>query len=456
MIKHTLFGGVATIALLTAPCLALAQTQDPAALEARIAQLEATLNALKAEVEASRTAQATVQQDIIRLDQRAVASPAAPAATVAPSASAATDGFRIGANTIKFGGFVKADYSLSQYSGGDPALGDFQREFYLPGTVPIGGAEEGEATDFNARQTRFWITTDGLIGGRKVGTRIEMDFQVLPGTGDQRTTSPANPALRRAFVTIDNWLFGQEWTNFQSLAVLPETADYVGPTEGTVFNRQVQVRYTRGAFSLSVENPETTVTAFNTATRIIADDSTVPDITARYVLTRPWGEASIAGIVRQLAYETTGAGAIDDTTVGYGLSAAAKIKIGAKDDLRLMLSGGEGIGRYVGLNFTNDAVLDASGQLEAIPLVAGFAAYRHFWAPQWRSNLIYAFQDVDVDRSLLALTNNKSAYSIRGNLIYSPVPAFDLGAELSLGERELENGLSGDVTRLTVFAKYGF
>ncbi len=44
----------------------------------------------------------------------------------------------------------------------------------------------------------------------------------------------------------------------------------------------------------------------------------------------------------------------------------------------------------------------------------------------------------------------------RGNLIYSPVTALDLGAELSLGERELENGQSGDVTRLTFFAKYGF
>jgi hypothetical protein len=110
----------------------------------------------------------------------------------------------------------------------------------------------------------------------------------------------------------------------------------------------------------------------------------------------------------------------------------------------------------VGLNFANDAVLDASGDLEAIPLVAGFAAYRHVWQPGWRSNLIYSFQDVDNDRSLLALTTNKSAYSIRGNLIYSPVPAFDVGAELSLGERELENGQSGDVTRLTIFAKYGF
>ena len=448
MSRSSLTVGCAAIALLAGPTLA--QAQDAAALEARIAVLEAQLDALKTEVQASHVEQAaqpaSAAPDVIRIEQRA--------AQPAPSPQA--DGFRIGANTLKFGGFVKADYILSQYDGGDPANGDALRDFYLPGSIPVGGEDEGVAADFNARQTRFWLTTDGLLGGHKVGTRLEMDFQVLPGTGDQRTTSPSNLALRRAFVTVDNWLFGQEWTNFQNIAVLPDTADYIGASEGTVFARQVQVRYTRGPFSISVENPETTVTPFLGATRIIADDNSLPDVTARYVLTRPWGEASVSGIVRQLAYETTGAGAIDSSTTGWGLSAAAKIKIGEKDDLRVMLSGGEGIGRYVGLNFANDAVLDASGDLEAIGLIAGFASYRHVWSPQWRSNLTYSAQSVDNDLTLIGVATNKSAQSLRGNLIWTPLPALDLGAELMFGERELESGASGELTRLQIFAKYGF
>lgn len=452
MIRLALMSGVAAIAL---PGVAFAQ--DPAALEARIAQLEAQLNELKSEVVAARTQQAAQQQvvaqDIVRIEQRVAAAPPAPPA---PPPAAPADGFRIGNNTLKFGGFVKADFMASDYDGGDPANGDLLRDFYLPGSIPIGGADESTATDFNARQTRFWLTTEGLLGGHKVGTRLEMDFQALPGTGDQRTTSPSNLALRRAFVTVDNWLFGQEWTNFQNIGVLPDTADYIGASEGTVFARQVQVRYTRGPFSISVENPETTVTPFLGATRIIADDSSLPDVTARYAVTRPWGEASIAGIVRQLAYETTGPGAIDSSTLGWGLSAAARIKVGERDDLRVMLSGGEGIGRYVGLNFANDAVLDASGELEAIGLVAGFASYRHIWTPQWRSNLTWSAQSVDNDLSVIGLATNKSAQSLRGNLIWTPLPALDLGAELMFGERELESGASGELTRLQIFAKYGF
>ncbi|MET3780141.1 cob(I)alamin adenosyltransferase [Brevundimonas sp. 1080] len=450
MIKTSLMAGAAAAALMATPSLASAQ--DQAALEARIAQLEAQLNALKSEVVAARTQQAAQQQDIIRLETR----PAAPAPVQQAAAPAAPgDGFRIGDHTVKFGGFVKVDAYATRYSGGDPVNGDALREFHIPGSIPIGGADEDTATDFNARQTRFWLTTDGMVGGHKIGTRMEMDFQTLPGAGDQRTTSPANPALRRAFITIDNWLIGQEWTNFQNTAVLPESADFIGAAEGTVFARQVQVRYTRGPFSVSVENPETTVTPFGGGARIVADDSTLPDFTARYAVSRPWGDFQIAGLLRQLKYQNPATN-IDSTATGWGLSASTKIKVGAKDDLRLMVTGGEGIGRYVGLNFSNDAVLNGSGDLDAIGVVAGFAAYRHVWAPGWRSSLIWSAQKVDNDLAFTGLAANRSAQSLHANLIWSPVTAFDVGAELMFADREIETGASGDMTRLILFAKYGF
>jgi cob(I)alamin adenosyltransferase len=450
MIKTNLMAGAAAVALMATPSLASAQ--DQAALEARIAQLEAQLNALKSEVVAARTQQAAQQQDIIRLETR----PAAPAPVQQVTAPAAPgEGFRIGDHTVKFGGFVKVDAYATRYSGGDPVNGDALREFHIPGSIPIGGADEDTATDFNARQTRFWLTTDGMVGGHKIGTRMEMDFQTLPGAGDQRTTSPANPALRRAFITIDNWLIGQEWTNFQNTAVLPESADFIGAAEGTVFARQVQVRYTRGPFSVSVENPETTVTPFGGGARIVADDNSIPDFTARYAVSRPWGDFQFAGLLRQLRYQNPATN-IDSTATGWGLSASTKIKVGAKDDLRLMVTGGEGIGRYVGLNFSNDAVLNGSGDLDAIGVVAGFAAYRHVWAPGWRSSLIWSAQKVDNDTGFTGLAANRSAQSFHANLIWSPVTAFDVGAELMFADREIETGASGDMTRLILFAKYGF
>ncbi|WP_263972839.1 DcaP family trimeric outer membrane transporter [Brevundimonas pondensis] len=248
---------------------------------------------------------------------------------------------------------------------------------------------------------------------------------------------------------------GQEWTNFQNTAVLPESADFVGAAEGTVFARQVQVRYTRGPFSIAVENPETTVTPFGGGARIIADDNSLPDLTARYAISRPWGDLQFAGLLRQLKYENP-ASAARRHGDRLGLSASTKIKVGARDDIRLMLTGGEGIGRYVGLNFSNDAVLDASGQLDAIGVIAGFAAYRHVWTPGWRSSLIWSAQRVDNDVLLTGTGANRSAQSLHANLIWSPVTAFDVGAELMFADRKLESGLDGDMTRLILFAKYGF
>lgn len=451
---HLWLCGAASAALLFVAGAADAQTagQDP--MEARIAALEAQLNALRAELAATRGEQAQTRQDVILLSQQ-TPPPAAPAA--APAAPATpTNGFRIGDHTVTVGGFLKLDMTASDYSSGDPANGDALREFYLPGAIPVGGSGEDTALDFNARQTRLWLATQGEVAGHRVGSRIEMDFQVLPGAGDQRTTSPANLSLRRAFVTIDNWLFGQEWTNFQNTTVLPETADYIGPSEGTVFARQAQVRYTRGPFSVSIENPETTLSPFGGGARIIADDSSLPDFTARYTRTGAWGEASLAGMARQLKYETVGATPIDTDAMGWGLSAAARLNLGANDDLRLMISGGEGIGRYIGLNFANDAVLTASGDLEPIGVVAGFAAWRHVWVPGVRTNLIVSHQSVDNDPTLTGLGVNRSATSWRANVVWSPIRALDVGAEIMTGERELQSGVTGDMTRLHLFTRYGF
>ena len=460
MAHHRLWGGVAFAALLVATS---ASAQDnSAALEARIAQLEAELNALKAAVRENQTNQQVRTQaladDISRIQQppppAVMASAPAPApARAAPSAAA--KGFQVGDLTLNFGGFIKTDAKISNYGNGAPAAGDTLQDFYLPGSIPVGGQSETTDTDFSARQTRFWLTADGNVSGHKVGARLEMDFQGLPGTGDQRTTNPSNPALRRAYVTIDNWLVGQEWTTFVNLNTMPETADYVGPVEGSLIVRQPQVRYTRGPFAIAVENPETTVTPYRGGTRIVADDNLMPDIVARYLVTRPWGEFQISGLVRQLTYEDVPLN-IDSSVMGWGLSATGKFKVGEQDDIRFVLTGGEGIGRYVGLNLSNDAVLDASGKLEAIGVIGGYAAYRHVWAPGWRSSLIAAHQSIDNPTALTGLGVTKSATSVRGNLIYTPLAGLDVGAELMFGERKLENNLSGDMTRLILFAKYGF
>ena len=163
-----------------------------------------------------------------------------------------------------------------------------------------------------------------------------------------------------------------------------------------------------------------------------------------------WGHFAVAGLLRELVHETTAAQptvtglrtVVDDSTWTGSLSASGKFMFG-KDDLRWMLLYGN-LGRYVGLNFANDAVLDADGNLESIDGWAGFVAYRHLWTDKWRSTFQYSMQDYDNDASLTgvsdALSPNKSSNSWVVNLFYTPIPKLDLGAEYRHGTRELENG----------------
>ena len=75
----------------------------------------------------------------------------------------------------------------------------------------------------------------------------------------------------------NNWLAGQTWSNFMDPGSIPEAADFVGPTDGVIFVRQAQIRYTKGGFSVALENPETTLVGSTSS-----DRGALPDLTLRY------------------------------------------------------------------------------------------------------------------------------------------------------------------------------
>ena len=454
--KSLLAAGCALAAL--APAAGHAQSGD---IEARLARMEAEISALRAELAAERARNASVATTVERISAAPAPAPVAPAA---PAASA--DGFRVGATTVKLNGFIKAEAMYSDFQDGDPATGSLERDFYVPGSTPVGGRSEGAKFDSHIKQTRLWFTTSTPVGDRKLNGHVEFDFQSAPGTqGDGRATNAYNFAVRRAFFSYGPWSFGQDWSTFQNTSVLPETTDFIGATDGTVFVRQPQIRYTSpSGWVFAIENPETTVSTFATSTRIVADDSSLPDAVLRYNGKSASGgvEYSIAGIVRPLSYEGPGGVvgvrtiAVDDDVLGWGVTAAAKFKIGKTDDVRLMVTGGEGIGRYVALNFTNDVRVTPAGGLEGIPLVAAFVNYRHFWTERTRSTFGVNTISVDVDRATMGAGASKAATSYYANLFWSPAKGFDLGVEFRHANRELESGLEGALNRIHFVAKQTF
>jgi hypothetical protein len=427
------------IALLIATS-AHAQTAKEIELEARIQQLEKLVSELMGKP-------VPAPQPIAAPAPQGPQAPALQTQSIVPNAQPGT--------RFSYSGYMKLDTLFTKTPDGETPDGTIGRDFYLPATIPVGGADEDADLDSHVKQSRFLFDTNGTApNGSPVTTRLEVDL-FGNSQGDERSTNTYGVLLRHAYAQSKHWLFGQTWSNFQDVAALPESADLVGPTDGTVFVRQAQLRYINGPWSFSAENPETTVTPFGGGARISSDDNDVPDLTAAYIFNMSRGYLRTSLLVRQLKLETTGMGAAEDAAYSAAVSFSGRINFGA-NDLRFMVTAGDSLGRYVGFNFANDAVVNAGGRLRAISAWAAFAAWRQSWNPKLRSTFMLSTSEYDNDIALTGGTANKSSLSLAVNTFYTLAPKLDIGLELRYAEREVESGADGSLRRVHAIAKYSF
>lgn len=444
--------GALLLAAALAPAAVIAQapgasaTPREQALEARVTELERMVRELLAKQAAPAATTATP-------------APAAPAPGAAPPpppiqtttiSPAGWPGTR-----FSYGGFIKLEAVATGTDGGELPDGSNGRLLYVPSATPVGSADEGTDLDATAQFSRFWFSADSAMpDGTPLKGYLEFDL-FGSALGAEATTNTYGVTLRHAYASWGRWLAGQTWSNFQDPASLVDTIDLIGATDGTIFVRQAQLRYTTGPWAFSLENPETTVGIFRgNGARISSDDNRLPDVTARWTRKGDWGHLSVAGLLRELRHETTTG--IDDASAGYGLSITGRRVIGGADDLRFGLAAGRGISRYVGLGIGPDALLDARNGLEVVDMVAGFAGVRHVFNPKLRGNLYGSLARFDNDAAISGTGATEKVGSIAANLVYSPYPKLDIGIEGRLGRRWLESGAEGDLARLHFHVKYAF
>ncbi|MEC7118616.1 MAG: DcaP family trimeric outer membrane transporter [Pseudomonadota bacterium] len=367
----------------------------------------------------------------------------------------------LGKTEFRYSGYIKLDAIASRFDSGQLNSGNVGRDFYIPARTPVGHAHASQSLDLHAKQSRLILATSTpQDNGKTIDSHIEMDFMVnLENKGNKRTTNGYEPELRQAFVKYGDWMAGQAWSNFMDVSALPDTLDFIGAAEGTVFVRQAQLRYQHGNWWFSIENPETTLSILpsdpnNALGNLVTGASRLPDITARY--THPLEQQhywSAAVLVRELRQQV---GAHNETSAAFGVSASGRYHLTQQTQVRGAMTYGDGIGRYVGLNLANDALVDpANGQLRNIAVWAGFLALQHQWQPKLRSSAGASWFEADIPHhSPLGLTD--SAHSAHLNLIYQLQPKLDVGAELLYGQRKRDDGASGKLNRLQLSAKYLF
>jgi len=354
---------------------------------------------------------------------------------------------------VRIGGFIKGDVVYSDVGAG--AESDYDRYFY-PRAIPVGkAADKAESkTAITAKQTRLFIKTKTPTPMGDLKIHLEGDF--YGQGGNQVVSNSSTWRLRHAYGEIGNLLVGQTWSTFMDVCALPETVDFGGPA-GQIFIRQAQVRWTQpfdwGSLQFAAENPETFWFSTESSTSATSDNERIPDLVGRVNYAAEVGQFSLSVMGREYRIDNDDA---DDSTFVAAVSAAGLIPTFGKDDFRFMLNYGTGLGRYMYTNFEG-AVMDVEqNEIDAVNQWGGFLAYRHYWIDTLRSNLVYSYGEADNDTDVVGESINKQFQSVHANLIWSPIPAVNLGLEYLWGQRELENGEDGDLNRVQFGAQYLF
>lgn len=411
-----------------------------------------------------------MQRRLDQLEKQQTAAPQ-PAAAVAPAASS---GAALSAgsskNSVKFpsgtelswGGYAKLDaiYNSVSAGGSNNAL----NQVYVAGAIPLSNAENGRKgqLSMSGRESRLWFKTMTPTPLGEATAHVEFD---LYGTADdERTGNGNNLRTRHAYGTLGNLLAGQTWSTFLNLASVAETADLDGPAS-VILVRQAQVRYTMpfdgGNFQFAAENPESTLTAIGTVAgtaaggRVMPSSDAAPDLIGRVNLMRDWGTVSFAAMARQLRADGVVAG-VSDSKWGGGMNVAGMIKLAGKDNFKFNATYGNTVGRYMGLNATNDGTINTAGKINTVSTWGGYAAVQHWWTPTLRSNWALSTIRASNPSELAAVAYNKSIWSSHLNLMWSATPSTTFAAEWLRANRKLENGLTGDLDRLQFSGKYEF
>ena len=365
-----------------------------------------------------------------------------------------------------YGGFIQLDAMATNYSEGKPG-NDLIDDLLVPSLIPVepasGKSSSYSSYNMHAKTSRLYFTTNTPTDAGDISTRIEMDF-IVTADGDERISNSWHSRLRHAFVKWQygensSLLAGQTWSTFFNVGALPDVQDFVGPV-GTIFNRQPMLRWTMGGLQLALENPATRLNNFTVdgvSSGFDEFSEGMPDLIARYNGKAGGLGWSLAGMARELTYDTGSRGESDEQYV-YALSFAGKWQFG-KNDLRFMLNYGDGLGRYMGLNSFNDGYINLSGDIKTIDQIGGFIAYRHFWSDRWRSTFSISASEADnpgEGRFVSAGSLAKAYESFHANLNYLPAPNLSLGGEIILANKELEDGRDGDLSRFQFSVKYGF
>lgn len=302
-----------------------------------------------------------------------------------------------------------------------------------------------------SKVTRLGLDFNTPVGDSKLGGKVEVDFA---GTSD-------NLRIRHAYLTFNNWLFGQTTSSFASVHA-PEMIDFNTNIGGSGASARVpQVRYSQKlapATQLFVSAEEGNSKATETGDLSYR----LPVLTAK--VTQGFADGKGLASARALVEHYKSDAANDDKT-GWGAALGANYQVAEPLKVSADVAYMKGNSNHLyGSNSAYSVVGNSIEQNEAVAVQVG-ATYN--FSPKLRSTLAYGalFADDSTDYAraaavaVTAATNadaNEKVQQAWINFIYSPVKPVDLGIEYINGERETFKGQKFSDDRVGFMARYSF
>jgi hypothetical protein len=351
----------------------------------------------------------------------------------------------------------------------DPAWEDALRPSKIPTAEGLFGSN-GQSL-FSVKQSRLGVKGDIPVGRGLSDINFKFEFDMFGVGADAGKTTIR---LRHAYAEWGELLAGQTNSVFMDGDTFPNVIDYWGPT-GMVYLRNPQIRWTpyrtdRSDFAIALEKPGNDIDIGNI--RVLApelgnniqNDEKWPDLTAHYHIRSDWGHVQLAGILREVAYDT--ANTLDNkpkgSRLGWGINASGHANIFDHDKLIGSIVYGEGIASYMndgGTDLAPKIVTSAGAPPRigptALPLLGVMAYLEHHWDDQWTTSGGYSMTKVD-NSSLQSANAYKRGEYASINLLYTPIKSVLIGAEFMWGKRVDFNGASGNDPRIQLSAKYDF
>jgi len=346
----------------------------------------------------------------------------------------------------------------------NPLYFDVMRPTQLPAYKNEFGTDG--STYFGVRQSSLGFKSITPTRYGELKARFDFDLFGVGANAGQTTFH-----MLYAWVELGKFAVGHNWSLFCDFDVFPNIVEYWGPS-GMSLCKNVQFRYiplqgaTRLAFA--IERPGASADEGVYQDRIELTDVkprfNLPDFSAELRISRDWGYAELASVIRKMEWVDQGMQPYDlsGKAMGWGFNMSSKIKLGTKDVFKGLAIYGEGI-----QNLMNDAPTDIGIQNDfgntvspvkgvALPIASFMAYLDHSWNESFSSSVGYSLVQITNSDGQAADAYHKGQYA-SANLLYYPLPNLMAGAEVIWISRDnYKDGFHSSATKIQVSVRYNF